>query len=324
MYSPKELQEKVNSEIAGLTHLKRTPSELYKPIDYALQNGGKRLRPVLTLMGCNLFSEDVAIALKPSVAFEIFHNFTLLHDDIMDNAPIRRNQPTVHSKWNTNIAILSGDAMLVIAYDLLSDIPDDKLKNVLEVFNRTALEVCEGQQYDMNFETSAVTTENEYLEMIRLKTSVLIAAALNVGALLGDASNEDAAELYRFGINLGLAFQLQDDFLDTYGNSELFGKQIGGDILMNKKTYLLVKTMEMAGKKDLGILKSLLYEEKNPSAKINGVRKIFDNYNINTITERKINEYFSSAMKNMDNIRVSDERKTPLLNFTQNLIRRQT
>lgn len=323
MYTISELQNIINNEMGKLAHLKRSPSELYEPIEYALQNGGKRLRPVLSLMGCNLFSDKIDVAVKPSVAFEIFHNFTLLHDDIMDNAPIRRNQPTVHSKWNSNVAILSGDAMLVIAYHLLTDVPAGLQKTVLDIFSTTALEVCEGQQYDMNFEKTSLTTEEEYLEMIRLKTSVLIAAALRVGALLGGSTDKEAGELYTFGINLGMAFQLQDDLLDTYGNSKVFGKKIGGDILMNKKTFLLVKAMQLGGKSDLERLKKLMHEEKNPEKKISGVIKIYNNLGIPGITEQKINEYFSAANKSMDNIDAKPERKKILLDFTKKLISRQ-
>ncbi len=323
MYTTVELQNIINSELENLSHFRRTPSELYKPIEYALKNGGKRLRPVLSLMGCNLFSDEIDVAVKPSIAFEIFHNFTLLHDDIMDNAPIRRNQPTVHSKWNANVAILSGDAMLVIAYHLLTDVPAGLQKSVLDIFSTTALEVCEGQQYDMNFEKTALTTEEEYLEMIRLKTSVLIAAALKVGALLGGSPDKEAGELYRFGINLGMAFQLQDDLLDTYGTSEFFGKKIGGDILMNKKTFLLVKALQLAGKSDLDNLNKLMHEEKNSEKKISGVIKIYNNLDIAGITGQKISEYFSAANKNMNNINAAPERKKNLIFFTKKLISRQ-
>lgn len=323
MYSVSELQNIINNEIDRLDYLGRKPHELYEPVCYALNNGGKRLRPLLTLMGCNLLSKEIETAVKPALAFEVFHNFTLLHDDIMDNAAVRRNKPTVHKKWDPNTAILSGDAMLILAYELLSGVPGNFLKESLDIFNKTALEVCEGQQYDMNFEKAPNTTENEYLEMIRLKTSVLMAASLQLGALLGGASVEERENIYLFGQNLGMAFQLQDDFLDTYGDEKTFGKQIGGDIVMNKKTFLLVKTIELAKESDIKKLKHLLFEENEPSKKIAGVKSIYERVNVAGITQKKISEYFTAALKSMDKIKVPDNRKTPLLDLTNNMFDRR-
>src|SRR5690606_24055377 len=241
------------------SHIRRisygeNPKELYEPISYLMGLGGKRIRPLMTLLAYSLFKEDYKSILTPAVAVEIFHNFTLMHDDIMDEAPLRRGNASVHEKWNPNTAILSGDVMLVRAYDMLLAIPASKLPLCLQYFNKTAAEVCEGQQYDMNFESKQQVKEEEYLEMIRLKTAVLLGFSLQYGAILSDASSEDAKNLYDFGVNIGLGFQLKDDLLDVYADKAKFGKQVGGDIISNKKTYLLIKAKELAKGKDAEML----------------------------------------------------------------------
>ena len=246
MFKSSELLEKINRHIAELQFTRR-PAGLYEPVSYVLSLGGKRIRPVLMMMAYNLYKEDVESIFNQATGIEVYHNYTLLHDDLMDQADRRRGKPTVHKVWNENTAILSGDAMLVLAYQFMAEgCPAGLLKPVMDLFSLTALEICEGQQFDMEFETRDDVTEEEYLEMIRLKTSVLLAAALKLGAMLGGASEEDAARLYDFGMNLGVAFQLKDDLLDVYGDVKVFGKNIGGDILCNKKTYLLIQAYRQA------------------------------------------------------------------------------
>ena len=245
LYSASQLLEKVNTYINQMSY-QREPRELYEPIEYELSLGGKRIRPVLMLMAYNLYKEDVDSILPQAVGLETYHNHTLLHDDVMDKADMRRGKPTVHNVWSENAAILSGDAMLILAYKLMADCPNDKLKGVLELFTQTTLEICEGQQWDMEFERRMDVTVDEYMEMIRLKTSVLLAAALKIGAMLAEAPENDADKLYEFGVKMGLAFQLQDDFLDVYGDPKVFGKNIGGDILCNKKTFMLITALSQA------------------------------------------------------------------------------
>ena len=246
--------------------MEQKAGKLYRPIDYVLSMGGKHLRPSLMLMACNIFSEDIAPAIKPAIGIEIFHNFTLLHDDIMDKADSRRGKPTVHKKWEENVAILSGDAMLIKAYQYISTCPEKRLSKILEVFSQTAIEVCEGQQYDMDFEKESLVTEEMYLKMIRLKTAVLLGASLKIGAIIGGANQHEANCLYDFGINIGIAFQLKDDLLDVYGNSKKFGKTIGGDITCNKKTFLLIRTINKANEKEK--------EELEKWLNINSLKKI--------------------------------------------------
>ncbi|MBR2888254.1 MAG: polyprenyl synthetase family protein, partial [Bacteroidales bacterium] len=237
-----DLRHLVEDEFNNLD-LPKQPNNLYAPIKYALTQGGKRMRPVLTLMACNIFSDNIEPAIKPALGLEIFHNFTLLHDDIMDCSDLRRGHPTVHSKWNNNIAILAGDAMAFVAMQYVAAAPQNVAQQVCDIFNRTALEVCEGQQFDMDFETSNNVHEKDYINMIRLKTAVLPAACLKIGALIGGANEEQAQHLYNLGINIGLAFQLQDDYLDVFSTPDVLGKPIGGDIVENKKTFLLIKTL---------------------------------------------------------------------------------
>ena len=268
MFTTKELQEKVNRYIANWSYSHR-PKGLYAPIEYVLSLGGKRLRPVLMLMAYNMYKEDVDAILPSAVGLETYHNYTLLHDDLMDRADMRRNKPTVHKVWNDNTAILSGDTMLVLAYQQMTQSDSAHLKEVLDIFNKTALEIGEGQQYDMEFETRDDVTEDEYIEMIRLKTSVLLAASLQIGAVLGNASAEDARRLYDYGIQLGLAFQLQDDYLDVYGDEAQFGKKIGGDILCNKKTYMLINAMLRADEQQSAELRHWIEASMTPLVYVN-------------------------------------------------------
>ena len=260
------------------------PKNLYEPIDYILQLGGKRIRPVLTLMAADIFGSDYQKALPAALAVEVFHNFTLVHDDIMDDAPLRRGKETVHEKWDINTGILSGDAMLILAYKYFEDYEPVVFQKLAKLFSKTALEVCDGQQLDVDFETREDVTIDEYMNMIRLKTSVLVAAALKMGAIVAETSEENANLIYDFGLNLGLAFQLQDDYLDTFGNPETFGKQVGGDIIENKKTYLYLKTLETASLEDKKILEEL-YSKKidNNLIKIKTVKELFIKNNITNL-----------------------------------------
>lgn len=299
------------------------PKELYEPIWYTLSSGGKRLRPILVIQGCQLFSDEIQKAIKPALGIELFHNFTLLHDDIMDKAFLRRNQPTVHRKWDINRAILSGDAMAIQANIFIASCSKELLPEVLGVFNKTALEVCEGQQYDLNFEIMDEVTVDEYLNMIKLKTAVLLAGSLKIGAILGGSGPEQADIVYDFGYDMGMAFQLQDDYLDTFGNPETFGKNIGGDILANKKTLLLIKAKERA---DSDQLKKINFwyseQEHNPQEKIKSVQKIFRDLEIDRIIREQVVMFSEKALKTLDLIDTDPERKEELKNFTNKLIYR--
>jgi geranylgeranyl diphosphate synthase type II len=325
MHSLKEFQQIINEAVAN-EKFEKNPQALYDPINYTLASGGKRIRPALVLLAFNLFSEDIQKAVRPAVGLEIFHNFTLLHDDIMDQAKIRRGMPSVHKKWNKNTAILSGDVMLIKAYDYFLTIDSPNFREILQVFNQTALEVCEGQQYDMEFENRDNVTEKEYLRMIELKTSVLLAGALKIGALLGDADKQDAALLYEYGINLGLAFQLQDDLLDVYGDEKVFGKQIGGDIVSNKKTFLLVKAKEVADDEELKTLEYWLQNNKKPNRdeKIKAMTAIYNKLNIKEITKEKIQSLTQKALNLLDEVKVENHKKTELKNLAGKLINRDS
>ncbi len=311
-------------EIIILNDENKQPIELYQPIHYILGLEGKRLRPALTLMACNLFTDDVYRAVKPALAMEVFHNFTLLHDDIMDNAPLRRNQPTVHEKWNNNVAILSGDAMQILAYQLICQAPLSKLKVLIDIFNTTAIEVCEGQQFDMNFALRNDVSLDEYIRMIELKTSVLIAASLKIGALCGEASETDAQKLYEFGRNLGIAFQIQDDYLDVYADHKLFGKTVGGDIVENKKTFLLIKALELAkGQQALTLQNAINSHIFDVAEKVIQVRQVYDELNISQIARASITMYSEKAFGFLDSVFVPDERKTILRQIALELINRE-
>lgn len=318
-----EFQERIIQEI-GKLNFEIEPTRLYEPINYSLQAGGKRIRPVLTLLACDLFSGNIEKAIKPALALEIFHNFTLLHDDIMDNSNVRRNIPTVHKKWDNNVAILSGDAMMIKSYEFLFDLEPEILKNVLILFNQTAIEVCEGQQYDMDFETSNNVSIDEYINMIRLKTSVLIAGSLKVGALIAGASKKDSDYLYDFGLNIGLAFQLQDDLLDTYGDYSRFGKEIGKDIISNKKTFLLINALQFSDKESRKKLEFWLSQINFDSqTKIKEIKDIYDKLNIKSITEKRINSYFDIAINSLNKISVESNKKSELLAFASSIQQRK-
>lgn len=322
MFTTKELSDKVNRYIADW-HYSRRPEGLYAPIQYVLSLGGKRLRPVLMLMAYNLYRDDVDTILPSAVGLETYHNYTLLHDDLMDRADMRRNKPTVHKVWDDNTAILSGDTMLVLAYQQLIRNNDARLKEVLDLFSRTALEIGEGQQYDMEFETRDDVTEDEYIEMIRLKTSVLLAAALKMGALLGGAEAEDADRLYDYGIQVGLAFQLQDDYLDVYGDPAVFGKKIGGDILCNKKTYMLINALLRADEAQRAELQHWMEAtDYNPEEKVRAVTALYDAISIRELCDRKIASYFEEASRILTSVQVSDERKEVLKGYVASLMHR--
>lgn len=323
IYTTTELERKVNDTIEKLP-LNESPSTLFEPIRYILSLGGKRLRPVLTLLSANLFSSDVKRAMQAALAVEIFHNFSLLHDDVMDRADMRRGHATVHKKWNDNTAILSGDAMLVEAYKHIADVPQNLLPEILSLFSQTAMEVCKGQQYDMDFETRTDVSESEYLEMIRFKTAVLIACALKIGAIIGGAPASDADQLYEFGINIGMAFQLRDDLLDVYGDPGKFGKNIGGDIVCNKKTFLLIKALEKSDKLQRKELDQWIRAEKfDATLKINAVKNIYDALNLKRISESLIEKYYLAALDCLSSVAVSDERKKELLTLAENLMYRE-
>lgn len=322
MQSISELQLIVNQEITQLNFLSE-PEQLYSPIQYVLEIGGKRIRPALTLFSCQIFAKDTRPALNAAIAIEVFHNFTLLHDDIMDNAPLRRNVATVHEKWNANTAILSGDAMMIKAYQFLAKTKGDVLPRVLDIFNQTALEVCEGQQYDMDFEACQDVSEAHYIKMISLKTGVLIAGSMQIGALIGGATLAQSELLYKFGINMGICFQLQDDLLDVYGDPDQFGKRVGGDIVSNKKTFLLLTALHKSKgvvRKDLENL--LLDSEIDPDHKVERVKSIYQQLNVRELTEKKMDEYLNKAMKTLDKIEMEEEFKQELANFVLNLMKR--
>jgi len=302
----------------------KQPVSLYEPIRYLMGLGGKRMRPLLTLLSYSLYKEDVKKIVPYAVAVEVFHNFTLMHDDIMDKAPLRRGNATVHKKWNVNTAILSGDVMQVKVYDMFLTLEPDKLKTVLKAFNQCAAEVCEGQQWDMEFETMNTLSEAQYIDMIRQKTAVLLGFSLELGAILADASSEDQKALRDFGINIGMGFQLKDDLLDAYADPKKFGKQVGGDIIANKKTYLLIKAIEKAKGKQKQELSLLLTAKKfNPTKKVSAVKAIYDSLNIQTLTEKKVNRYFDKGFKSFEALTGNPDGKAVLRKFTEDLIGRQ-
>lgn len=323
MFTTNELLEKINRHISELKFT-RQPEGLYEPVSYVLSLGGKRIRPLLMLMAYNLYKEDVEQIFSPATGIEVYHNYTLLHDDLMDKAEMRRGKSTVHKVWNENAAILSGDAMLVLAYQFMAACPSASLKEVLDLFSMTALEICEGQQMDMEFESRKDVSEAEYLEMIRLKTSVLLACSLKIGAVLAGASQEDADRLYDFGINLGVAFQLKDDLLDVYGNPEVFGKNIGGDILCNKKTYLLIKAFERADEQQRRALSFWIDADTYvPEKKITAVTALYDEIGVKNLCESLMEEYTFRARAALLSVSVSDERKQALKELMEQLMFRE-
>ncbi len=302
----------------------KEPVGLYEPIAYTLEAGGKRIRPTLLLEAASLYDYDLTKAIPAALAIEIFHNFTLLHDDVMDKAPTRRSRDTVHIRWNENTAILSGDQMLIEAYKQLAQVPADKLPHVLNLFNQMGTEICEGQQYDVDFETRNDVTREEYINMIRLKTSVLLGTALQIGAYLADASEADQQALYSFGVNIGLAFQLQDDILDVYGNPETFGKTIGGDILANKKTYMLLTALkEATGETKAELHHWLTAQNANPAEKIAAVTRIYDILNIRHICQEVMLRYTNQALADLQTVSVPEDKKCALKQLANKLLARK-
>ena len=319
MKSIQELSSLISGELSSIKYPKN-PLSLYEPIEYILDLGGKRMRPILVLMAHQLFSKNIEKAIPPALAIEIFHNFTLLHDDIMDNAPLRRGQKTVHEKWNNNVAILSGDTMLVQAYQLMADVDNTIVKQVLAVFSKAAIEVCEGQQWDMDFETQSDVSITDYLKMIECKTAVLLGAALQIGGITSGASTQEQNYLYAFGRDLGIAFQLKDDLLDAFGNIETFGKQVGGDIMANKKTYLYLKALALSDKNQRANLKQYFSTNDTSQLKVDSVKAIFSKLAIPELTTNLIKEYHSKAMDNL--AAINSENKEPLLVFSSLLMDR--
>jgi len=294
----------------------KEPKNLYTPVDYILQLGGKRIRPILTLMAADIFSGDFKKAMPAALAIEVFHNFTLVHDDIMDDAPLRRGKETVHEKWGLNTGILSGDVMLILAYQYFENYEADVFQKLAKLFSKTALEVCDGQQLDIDFETRNDVTIEEYLNMIRLKTSVLVAAALQMGAIVAKSDKKNANLIYDFGLNLGIAFQLQDDFLDTFGDPETFGKQVGGDIIENKKTFLYLKALELANPEDKEKLSHFYHQKlEENSVKITEVTRVFEKYDIPTTIQALINDYTQRAFNTLTGLNVSETDKNQLKEF---------
>ena len=304
--------------------LPKNPEELYQPISYTLSLGGKRIRPLLVLMGCDLFDGQIEKALPAALAIEVFHNFTLLHDDLMDLAPLRRNQPTVYKKWNNNIAILAGDAMFVKSYELIARCHTDKLAEILNVFSATALGVCEGQQYDMNYESTTAVSIEEYIKMIELKTAVLLAGGLKIGAIIGESGEKNANNIYEFGRNIGIAFQLQDDLLDVYGDPGKFGKQIGGDIISNKKTFLLLKALELANTEQREMLLAPVNKDNiTGEEKITNVTSIYNELKIKEYTEREMQLFFEKGLGYFNDIDADKSKKQNIELLIENLMKRE-
>ena len=322
MLTSEEILKRVNEALDALPYDRR-PASLYEPIRYVLSMGGKRIRPVLMLLGYNLFKEHPEDIMMQALGLETYHNYTLLHDDLMDQADLRRGHETVHKRWDANTAILSGDSMLVLAYQRMAACDAKYLPQVLSLFTETALEIGEGQEYDMDFETRNDVTEEEYIEMIRLKTSVLLACALKTGAILGDASKEDADRLYKVGEQIGLAFQLQDDLLDVYGDTKVFGKAIGGDITSNKKTYMLINAVNRAnaGQRQ-ELMRWIEAKDFDRQEKIAAVTRLYNEIGIRQLCEEKINFYFEAARQTLAEVSVSEDRKQALLQYMDELLYR--
>ncbi len=320
MHNPSELQKIIENAIPQIAY-RENPANLYEPIKYIMSLGGKRIRPVMVLMATELFTEEVNKALDVALAIETFHNFTLVHDDIMDNAPLRRGQQTVHEKWGVNNAILSGDVMMVESNKHLSKVDISVLKPVLDTFNQTAQGVCEGQQLDMEFETRDDVSIEEYIEMIRLKTAVLLGGAMKLGAIVGGADKENAELLYQFGENLGVAFQLQDDILDVYGDPEKFGKQVGGDIISNKKTFLHLTAKQLINTKETEVL---LGTHNSPEQKVNAVTTLYNNYNIKELSSAEMQKYLTKAYSALNDLAVEESRKSYLRELTKQIMERES
>ena len=322
MKTANDILQQVNDFLAAQTY-DRKPFSLYEPVQYVLSLGGKRIRPVLMLLGYNLWREHPEDILMPAIGLETYHNYTLLHDDLMDNADMRRGHATVHRRWDANKAILSGDSMLVLAYQRVAQVPAGKLREVLDLFTVTALEIGEGQEYDMTFENRNDVTEDEYIEMIRLKTSVLLACALKMGAILADAPQEDVERLYKVGEQLGLAFQLQDDLLDVYGDPKVFGKTIGGDITSNKKTYMLINAVQRANARQRAELERWITAvDFDRQEKVKAVTQLYNEIGIRQLCEQKINYYFDQARQTLDEVAVPDSSKQALRDYMDDMLHR--
>jgi geranylgeranyl diphosphate synthase type II len=301
-------------------HISGTPKELYEPINYILNLGGKRLRPALVCLSCDMFGGDITSALHAAKGIEVFHNFSLVHDDIMDKASLRRGKETIHEKWDNNVAILSGDAMLIKAYDFVLQGEYEDLNQILTIFNRAAIEVCEGQQLDMNFETQDKVAVSDYINMIRLKTSVLLGAALEIGAVIGGASKQDAKLMYEFGVNMGIGFQLMDDYLDAFGNPEKFGKKVGGDIVSNKKTFLFIKAIELD---KTGVMSAWLKKASfNEVEKIDSVKSVYTTCGADDLCINEMNKYYEIALSKLDKLSVEEQRKETLREFADYIRKR--
>ncbi|MDR2622296.1 MAG: polyprenyl synthetase family protein [Dysgonamonadaceae bacterium] len=322
MLSLQDSLDIINREIQAIQY-PRNPSGLYEPIAYLLTMKGKKIRPAFTLLACNLYKNEVEAAIRPALAWEIFHNFTLMHDDVMDKADLRRGQPTAHKKWNENVAILSGDAMLILSYIFMTKSVTENLRLLLDLFSQTATEICEGQQYDMEFEQREDVSEQEYIEMIRLKTAVMFGACLKTGAIIGGADEKDRQNLYNFGINLGIAFQIKDDLLDVYGNPDVFGKKTGGDILCNKKTYLLINALNRADKTDREKLLKWLACDDKPREKIIAVRNLYDQLAIPGKANESIQFFYEKALTAFHAIPVDENKKKILENIAKDLMERE-
>lgn len=324
MYTSAQILEKVEQALGSLPY-ERKPEGLYAPVRYVLSLGGKRIRPVLMLMGYNLYKDDVERIMMPALGLETYHNYTLLHDDLMDRADVRRGHATVHRKWDENAAILSGDSMLVLAYQRMAQCDAALLPQVMELFTETALEIGEGQQYDIEFETRNDVTEDEYIKMIRLKTSVLLACALKLGAMLAGAPKTDAEILYDFGEQIGLAFQLQDDYLDVYGDFKTFGKRIGGDILCNKKTYMLINAQLLANDSQRKELEHwLTAKDYDEEEKIKSVTHLYDEIGIPQVARKKIEYYYSLAEQSLAKVNLPEEKKSLLWQYAQQMLNRKS
>jgi geranylgeranyl diphosphate synthase, type II len=317
-----DLQVRIDDAFSRI-EFPKAPADLYNPITYTLGLGGKRLRPLLVLASCQMFGGEIAEAIHPAIGIELFHNFTLLHDDIMDAAPLRRGKETVYKKWNSNVAILAGDTMFAIANKYMLRTRPAAISQVVELFNQTAIEVCEGQQYDMDYEIREQVTIEEYIEMIRLKTAVLLAASLKTGAIIAGASASDCEYIYQFGINIGLAFQLKDDLLDVYGVQEKFGKVSGGDIIAGKKTYLYLKALDSAGVQSEYFQSLYTSHDTDSSEKVAKVKQIFNTLNIEQHTRKLIDAYYQKALADLSHISLSIEAMEALTEYTAGLMERE-
>ncbi len=317
-----DYQDIIHSHFKAL-ELNKEPNNLYEPIRYILSLGGKRLRPVLTLMAAEVFDADCQKAMPAATAVEVFHNFSLIHDDIMDDAPLRRGHETVHEKWDLNTGILSGDAMLILAYQFFENYEPKVFRELAKLFSKTALEVCEGQQYDVDFETRDDVTIPEYLKMIEYKTAVLVAAAMKMGAIVAETSTENAEAIYDFGLNLGIAFQLQDDYLDAFGDPETFGKQVGGDIIENKKTYLYLKALEFSKAEEKEQLLHLFsIHPTDNTDKIHSVKQIFTQTGADAATQKAIQDFTVKAFQTLDTMHINEDKKSVLKAFGNKLMSR--